>query len=66
MKNTKYYNDRMFIFINKELNDFVRELSNTKDNSKKEIGKHHVINDALLLLYQKKKGKKFDQEKLYK
>lgn len=60
MRDKNYFNDRLSpTFINNELKQFVEKLSEDRDNSAESVGQHHVINDALTLLYKKKTGKEF-------
>lgn len=62
MRDKTFYNTATSVFMNKKMKEYVDCLSENRDNSKQEIGKHHVIHDALCLLYEKREGKVFSEK----
>lgn len=66
MRDKIFFNSKIFSYINPDMKAFVERSSSKKDNSFNALGSHHVIHDALCLLYEKKTGKKFDNSKLNK
>jgi hypothetical protein len=53
MRDKTYYNSAIYSKISNDNKKYIVEKSRSRDNSKKEIGIHHVIDDAIAALREK-------------